>query len=246
MDSPGPHRHPGRIVHVVLGRVQHTAPAGRGRLLPEAQEREARLGDHRRGDRERRLHDEGCARCWGRCGEARCAGSNCRRRAPPDVVLDLHGEHLRPREADEHGRGRDADRDHRVGEAGAQERREGDGEDQEGTGEHRVGDARDQHVGPLAEIARERADGHADGKRDGDRDDAGQERGARAPDHAREHVAADLVGSEPVLPPRAPCGSRSSSSRADRTARSTARADRDRDEEERPRAPPWRPLAPTA
>ena len=48
-----------------------------------------------------------------------------------DVVLDLHRQHLRAREADEDRRGRDADRDHRVGEARPEEGGERDREDQE-------------------------------------------------------------------------------------------------------------------
>src|SRR4051812_10797313 len=42
-----PERHPRRLVDVVLGGVQHAAPARRRRLLAQAEEREARFGDHR-------------------------------------------------------------------------------------------------------------------------------------------------------------------------------------------------------
>src|ERR1700730_11958385 len=53
-----PDRHPGRVLDVVLGGVEHASPAGRRWLLPEAQEGQARVGNHRGGDRERGLDDE--------------------------------------------------------------------------------------------------------------------------------------------------------------------------------------------
>src|SRR5215831_6675741 len=116
-----------------------------------------------------------------------------------DVVLDLGVEYLRPRQADKGRHRRDADRDHGIGEARAQEGGKRDGEDEEGTGEERIGDAHEEPVEEPADIARDEADRYAAGKRDADRDDAGKEGGPRSEDHPREHVAADLVGAEPML-----------------------------------------------
>src|SRR5262249_28968555 len=48
-------RHPGRLGQIALGRVQHAAPRRRRRLLAQTQERQARLGDDRGGDRQARL-----------------------------------------------------------------------------------------------------------------------------------------------------------------------------------------------
>ena len=56
--EPRPDRHPRRLVDVVLRGVEHAAPARRRRLLAQSEERQAGLGDDRRGDRERRLHDQ--------------------------------------------------------------------------------------------------------------------------------------------------------------------------------------------
>ena len=97
-----------------------------------------------------------------------------------------------------------------------------------GRREHRVGHARDQRVGPAADVAGEQADRHAERERDRHRDDAGQQRRARAVDHARQHVAADLVGAEPVRGRRRLADRATSSSPADRRARATARRARSR------------------
>ena len=135
-------------------------------------------------------------------------GSTCRERDAPRRIADrargqhellgLDGERLSARQPDEHRRRRDADRDHRVGQARAEERGERDREDQERAGEQRVGHPRDQHVRHAARVAGEQSDRHADRQRDQHRHDAGEQRRARAEDDARQHVAADLVGAEPV------------------------------------------------
>ena len=86
---------------------------------------------------------------------------------------------------------------------------------------------------PPTKPARQ-ADRHAEGERDRDRDDAGEQRRARSPDDAREHVAADVVGAEPVrrrrrLADRAPAG-------LDRIERrEPGREQRGDDEDRRPR-----------
>ena len=81
---------------------------------------------------------------------------------------------------------------------GSEKGRERDRKDQERAGEQRIGDPRDQHVRHAARVARQQTDRHADRDRDQHRHDAGEQRGARAEHDARQHVAADLVGAEPV------------------------------------------------
>ena len=115
-----------------------------------------------------------------------------------DVVLDLDVEHLGARQANEDRHRRDADRDHRVGEVRAEERRQRDRQDQEREGEHRVGQARDQASTTPPTRPAIMPIGTPSATRDRDRDDAGEQRRARAPDDARQHVAADVVGAEPV------------------------------------------------
>ena len=52
----GKHREPRRLRQEALRRVQHRAPGRRRRLLAQTEERQARLGDDGRGDRQRALH----------------------------------------------------------------------------------------------------------------------------------------------------------------------------------------------
>jgi len=101
-------------------------------------------------------------------------------------------------QADEDGRRGDADRDHRIGEAGAEKGGQRDRQDEERHREHGVGDAHEQAVDPAPGVAGEQPDGHAEGERDRDRDETGEERGAGTVDHARQDVPADLVGAEEV------------------------------------------------
>ena len=114
------------------------------------------------------------------------------------VILDLDGHHLTAREPHENRRRRYADGDHRIAEARAEECGKRDRQDEEWAGQHRVGDAADQSIEKAAEISGAQPERHADRKRDADRNHAGHQRSARAEDHAGEHVAADLVGAEPM------------------------------------------------
>ena len=225
IDTPGPHRHPRRVLDVVLRGVEHAAPARRRRLLAEAEERQARLGDHRGGDRERGLHDQ-------------------RRH---DVGQDVAQRDAQVRVADARARPRRSPRPSPTSTCARVRRMK------IGVAEMPIAIIALVRLGPRnaasaiarirngqasiasvmreisastqpPDVAGEQADRHAERQRDRHRHHAREQRGARAPDHARQHVAADLVGAEPVRGATAPCGSRSSSSRAGRTARSTARA----------------------
>src|SRR5215470_5069542 len=53
----GPDGHPWSLGQEVLGDIEHRAPARRRRLLTEAEEREAGLGDDRGSDGQGRLHE---------------------------------------------------------------------------------------------------------------------------------------------------------------------------------------------
>src|SRR5882672_5309563 len=96
-----PDRHPGRVVDVVLGGVQHAAPARRGRLLAEAEEGEARLGDDRGGDGEGGLDDERRDHVRQDVAQRDAQVRIAERARGFDVVLDLDRQHLAARQADE-------------------------------------------------------------------------------------------------------------------------------------------------
>ena len=74
-----------------------------------------------------------------------------------DVILGHHRHGLAARQPDEDRHRRQADGDHRVGQRRPEEGGQRDGEDQEGCGQKRLGDARDHGVGPAAQIARQHA-----------------------------------------------------------------------------------------
>ena len=73
-----------------------------------------------------------------------------------------------------------------------------DGEDDRGKREHDVHRAHQNRLDPLAGVARDQADERPGRDREADRDEADPDRDARAVDDAREDVAAQLVGAEPV------------------------------------------------
>ena len=74
--------------------------------------------------------------------------------------LGLDRQRLPARQPHEDRCRRDADRDHRVGEARTEERGKRDRQDQERAREHRVGQPRDQHdVDPAAGVAGDEPDG---------------------------------------------------------------------------------------
>ena len=93
---------------------------------------------------------------------------------------------------------RDGDGDHRVLDAGAERRDEGERQDEPREGEEDVGDAHQHRVDQPAGIAGDRADGEADRRGDDRDEDDDEQRDARAVDDAREDVAALVVGAEPV------------------------------------------------
>ncbi len=128
--------------------LEHAAPGWGRRLLAEAKERERGLGDDGAGDGERRLyqerrHDVGQHVAQGDAPVRIADGAR-----GFDIVLDLGSNGLPARQADEDRRGGDADGDHRIAEAGAEEGREGDGQDQEWDGEHGIDNARQQRSRP--------------------------------------------------------------------------------------------------
>src|SRR5499426_1045588 len=115
-----------------------------------------------------------------------------------DIILDLHGHHLGARQPYEYWRRRNADCDHRIAEARPQEGGERNGKNEKRARQNGIGDAPEQRIDEATHIAGNYAYRHADQKRDRDRDDTRQQRGPRTVNHARKHVASDIVGAEPM------------------------------------------------
>ena len=148
---PGIERHPGRLREIALGRVEHAAPRRRRRLLAQPQERQARLGDDGRGDREARLDEAAAAACWAGCGARRCARASSPSARAASTYSSVLIASTVPRA-----------RRRKVGRAampiaimalvrlGPEEGGQRDGHDEERDGEHGVGDAHDEPVHPAA------------------------------------------------------------------------------------------------
>ena len=88
---------------------------------------------------------------------------------------------------------------HRILDAGPERGDESQRQDQLGKGEEDVGDAHQDGIDPAAGIAGDRADQQADGRGDDGHQHDHVERQPRAVDHARQDIAAKIVGAEPVL-----------------------------------------------
>ena len=95
---------------------------------------------------------------------------------------------------------RDGDGDDDVVHAGAEDRHHRQRHDDQRKRHHHIADALERHVDPAAEIGAGDAQHQAGNAADEGRGQADDQRRARAENDAREQVAAELVGAEPVGP----------------------------------------------
>ena len=184
--QPRKHRQPRRLRQEALRRVQHRAPGRRRRLLAQPQERQAASAMIALA-----IASVACTSTGGTMfgsmwrtatRQARIADA----RAPPRHSRCVAASIVAPRATRmKTGVGGDADRDHRVGQVGPEERRQRDRQDQERAGQHRVDEAADharrssrRRTPPAGPTGTPIAGG------DQHRDHAGQQAGARAEDHA--------------------------------------------------------------
>ena len=92
----------------------------------------------------------------------------------------------------------DRDRDRRARRMRAEHGDDADRQQHHREGEEHVHEAHDDAVEPAAVVGGEKTERAAGDERDADRERAGGKRRAVAVEDAREHVAAELVGAEPV------------------------------------------------
>ena len=112
------------------------------------------------------------------------------------VLARGDGQHLPAHEAGEGGRVDHAEGDDDPGEPRPEHGAQRQGEHERGEREHRVHQTHHEPVGLSARVAGEEAEETARHHGDGHRPEPRHQRDARAPDHAREHVAPDVVGAE--------------------------------------------------
>ena len=110
-----------------------------------------------------------------------------------------HAEHAPAQQAGEHRHVGDADGDHQLPQAGAEQGDEPDREEEAGERQHDVDDAHDRRVGGAAEVAGDGTEQPTGDQGQGHRDDPDEERHAGAVDDPGEHVTAEIVEAEPVL-----------------------------------------------
>ena len=185
-------------VELVEALGEHAAPVEVGRLDAEAEEAERRQRDQREADRHGRLDDQ----------RLRDVGQDVAGDDPPpadadrargrDVVgrHDLHRQRLR--HARERRHGRDRDREHRLDAAWAEHGRDEQRDDQRGERDRPVDDVHQRGAQRAARDRRGRAHQAPEHGRDRRARDREHEREPRRHERPCEHVAAEVVRSEPV------------------------------------------------
>jgi hypothetical protein len=131
---------------------------------------------------------------------ARAASTKSRAQRQHLAAHDAREQRPR-RERDDRDDDGDARREQPAEAALAQRARRGqpEREQQQGEGEHRVGQAREHRVDPAPVVAGEQAGDRAHDQGEAGRGEGHEQRGARAVQHPREHVAALVVDAEQVL-----------------------------------------------
>ena len=114
-------------------------------------------------------------------------------------IFDLHRQHLSSCQTNENRCGRHANGNHGVGQAGAQKRRQRDGQNQKRHSQHGVSKTRNRPIDPAAYVTGQQPNGHAQGHGNGHRHQPGQQGSPGTPDHTREHITPDLVGAKQIL-----------------------------------------------
>ncbi|KMS64599.1 hypothetical protein BVRB_018640, partial [Beta vulgaris subsp. vulgaris] len=184
----------------ILPRIgQHGAPFRSRRLGAEAEEAERRRIQHRRGDAEGRLHDQRrqAVRQHGLEHEPERTGGHAR---GDDIVLGELAHHRgagEPRIMRDVG---DGNRDHRIGQPGAEQHHDDDRQQQAGQRQDDVHQTHDQGVDRATVKAGKEAEQDAAGQRQGHDDQADHQREPRTVDQARKDVAAEAVSAEHIRP----------------------------------------------
>ena len=190
---------PPRVEHVDAALAEHVAPRrGRG-LDAQAQEGEERLEDDHLGHLQGRDDHDGGDEVGEDLPEddPRVAHAEGAAREHELALADGHG--LGPHDARVDRPAGHAEHDDHVDEARAEDRDDGEREQHEGKGQHHVDDRHDRPVGAPADVARPEAEQHPDGGRQDHGGHPDHQRDPAAVDHARQEVAAHLVGAEQVL-----------------------------------------------
>ena len=198
MARPGEDERPWRGVDELESLLEHPAPARSGRLLADAEEAEAGLGEEGEAERQCELDDDrrGDVRHDVTSDEALRGGPETPGRL--DVGLLADGDHLAPEEAHEARDEHDGDGDGGVVDVGTEQGGHRQRQDQRGEGEQGVHRPHDHGVDRTPEEPGHEAERDGDDGRQAHDLEGRPQRDASTPDQPAEDVAPEVVGPEPV------------------------------------------------
>ena len=185
-----------RELEVLAALVQHDAPRRRGRLRGKPEEREGALREHRPGEGEAHLDDEGRKKVRDDVAHDDTQRGRADRARGLYEIPHLEREDRAADHAGEDGRVDDADGDHDVRRIGAKGRDDAEREEDRREGKEDVQHAPDGEVEQAADVARDKAEPAADERGPGDGEDRDLDRQPRPPQHAAQEVAPQGVGPE--------------------------------------------------
>ena len=189
----------GRVEQVRAAVVEHGAPTGRGRWHAESEKAHGGFGEDGSGHADRSLHDHWLNNVRQNVADDDAQVARAQGAGGFDKFAFARGEDLSANQARVADPSSERERENQIEDAGAAEGDEGNGEKDSGEREERVHqDDVDEAVDASAVVAGDGADDEAEGQRRGDNAASDQHRDACAIDDARENVAAEFVGAEPV------------------------------------------------
>ncbi|CAH0301935.1 hypothetical protein SRABI106_03798 [Rahnella aquatilis] len=154
-------------------------------MLAEAEKRQAGFGDDRRGNRQRRLHQNGRQHIRQHITPEDPAVGQTNRPRPFNVFLVADTHHLRTRQAGENRHGGKPDGDHRITQTWAEKSTQRNRQHQKRTRQQRFDHAGDNAVHPALPETGDKPQRNADHNGDNYRHATGHQRGTCPPEQAR-------------------------------------------------------------
>ncbi len=187
---------------VPVGLGEHEAPTGRRGLLAQAEKAQTGVDEDGVAEGQGHLDDER----GGHIGQDVRADQAPRWHAGGpgrlDVILLPNGDHLAPDQSDEAGHEHDGDGDGGVVQVGTEQAGHGQGQDERGEREEGVHGPHHHDVDPAPYEAGHQGQRQGQHQRSPHDLEGGPQRRPGAEDEPAEHVAAEVVGAEPVRPRR--------------------------------------------
>jgi hypothetical protein len=191
--------HPGVLLEEVAALCQHSAPRRVGRLDAKSQERERRLREDGKCQRQRRLDNDWRKHIRQNMPEDNPHIACTKRPGRPDVDFLRDYEDASAGDARKDGRVDKPDCDHRIPDPRPKHREDRNGKQDCREREEDVHHPHEHGVNHAAEVAGGKADGHAHHQREPHSDETNLERYPGGNKDAAEDIAPKIVRTEPVL-----------------------------------------------